>query len=211
VLLDDVSFRIGAGVTGALVGPNGAGKTTLLRLISGDIPVQTGTVGRSGSLGVMRQFVERYRAVGGRDGTDEPSVRDLLMSAAPRRVQAAGKRLDLAELAMMESDDGPVAMAYAAALTDWGDAGGYEAEVLWDACCTAALGVPYERCRWRDTSALSGGERKRLVLEALLRGPDEVLLLDEPDNYLDVRVAVLGSIVRPLSCLRRRRVRVRGG
>jgi ATPase subunit of ABC transporter with duplicated ATPase domains len=34
---------------------------------------------------------------------------------------------------------------------------------------------------------LSGGEQKRLVLEALLRGPDEVLLLDEPDNYLDVR------------------------
>jgi ATPase subunit of ABC transporter with duplicated ATPase domains len=33
---------------------------------------------------------------------------------------------------------------------------------------------------------LSGGEQKRLALEALLRGPDEVLLLDEPDNYLDV-------------------------
>jgi ATPase subunit of ABC transporter with duplicated ATPase domains len=33
---------------------------------------------------------------------------------------------------------------------------------------------------------LSGGEQKRLVLEALLRGHDEVLLLDEPDNYLDV-------------------------
>ncbi len=31
-----------------------------------------------------------------------------------------------------------------------------------------------------------GGEQKRLVLEALLRGTDEVLLLDEPDNYLDV-------------------------
>ena len=35
-------------------------------------------------------------------------------------------------------------------------------------------------------STLSGGEQKRLVLEYLLRGPDEVLLLDEPDNYLDV-------------------------
>jgi ATPase subunit of ABC transporter with duplicated ATPase domains len=202
VLLDDVSFRIGEGVTGALVGPNGAGKTTLLRLISGDIPVQSGTVGRSGGLGVMRQFVGGDRAIGVRGAPglrgfppgeqsvgnirDESSVRDLLMSTAPPRVQAAGKRLDLAELAMMESDDEPVAMAYAAALTDWGDAGGYQSEVLWDACCTAALGVPYERCRWRDTSTLSGGEQKRLVLEALLRGPDEVLLLDEPDNYLDV-------------------------
>ena len=37
-----------------------------------------------------------------------------------------------------------------------------------------------------DVSTLSGGEQKRLVLEALLRGPDEVLLLDEPDNFLDV-------------------------
>jgi ATPase subunit of ABC transporter with duplicated ATPase domains len=58
--------------------------------------------------------------------------------------------------------------------------------VLWDACTVAALGIGYERCRWRDTNTLSGGERKRLVLELLLRGPAEVLLLDEPDNYLDV-------------------------
>ena len=35
-------------------------------------------------------------------------------------------------------------------------------------------------------TTLSGGEQKRLVLEALLRGPEDVLLLDEPDNYLDV-------------------------
>ena len=33
---------------------------------------------------------------------------------------------------------------------------------------------------------LSGGEQKRMALEALLRGPDEVLLLDEADNFLDV-------------------------
>jgi ATPase subunit of ABC transporter with duplicated ATPase domains len=50
----------------------------------------------------------------------------------------------------------------------------------------AALGVPYDKCQWRSVRTLSGGEQKRLVLEALLRGPDEVLLLDEPDNYLDV-------------------------
>jgi ATPase subunit of ABC transporter with duplicated ATPase domains len=64
--------------------------------------------------------------------------------------------------------------------------GGYHAEALWDICTMAALGVPYERAQWRAVNTLSGGEQKRLVLEALLRGPDEVLLLDEPDNYLDV-------------------------
>ena len=44
----------------------------------------------------------------------------------------------------------------------------------------------YDRAKWRELSTLSGGEQKRLALEALLRGPDEVLLLDEPDNFLDV-------------------------
>jgi len=118
--------------------------------------------------------------------TGDSPVRDLLISVAPPRVQAAAARLDAAELAMMERDDEPTQMRYAAALAEWGDAGGYDAEVTWDACCVAALGVGYERCRWREVATLSGGEQKRLVLEALLRGPAEVLLLDEPDNYLDV-------------------------
>ena len=77
-------------------------------------------------------------------------------------------------------------MAYAQALVDWGDAGGYEDETLWDTCTVAAIGIPFERAQWREVTTLSGGEQKRLVLEALLRGPDDVLLLDEPDNYLDV-------------------------
>jgi ATPase subunit of ABC transporter with duplicated ATPase domains len=178
VLLEDVSFRVGDGSTVALVGPNGAGKTTLMRIITGDLAPQQGTVTSSGGLGVMRQFVGGIR--------DETSVRDLLLSIAPPRIREAAARLDAAELAMMERDDEPVQMRYAAALAEWGDAGGYDIEVHWDACTVAALGVPFDRCQWREVRTLSGGEQKRLVLESLLRGRDEVLLLDEPDNYLDV-------------------------
>ena len=178
VLLQDVSFRAGDGSTVALVGPNGAGKTTLMRLIAGDLTPQEGSVSKSGGLGVMRQFVGGIR--------DERSVRDLLVSIAPPRVREAAARLDAAELAMMERDDEPTQMRYAAALAEWGDAGGYDCEVHWDACTVAALGIPFDRCQWREVRTLSGGEQKRLVLESLLRGRDEVLLLDEPDNYLDV-------------------------
>ena len=177
-LLDDVSFRVGDGVVAALVGPNGAGKTTLMRLVTGDLTPQSGSVSSSGGLGVMRQFVGGIR--------DESTVRDLLLSIAPARVRDAAARLDAAELVMMEQDDEPAQMRYAAALAEWGDAGGYEAEVHFDACCIAALGIPYDRCQWREVRTLSGGEQKRIVLESLLRGKDEVLLLDEPDNYLDV-------------------------
>jgi ATPase subunit of ABC transporter with duplicated ATPase domains len=178
VLLEDVSFRVGDGVMAALVGPNGAGKTTLMRLVSGDLTPQSGTVSSSGGLGVMRQFIGGIR--------DKSTVRDLLLSVAPPRVRAAAGRLDAAELAMMERDDERAQLRYAAALAEWGEAGGYEAEVHWDACTVAAIGIPYDECRWRDVSTLSGGECKRLVLESLLRGTDGVLLLDEPDNYLDV-------------------------
>ncbi|GAA4848747.1 ATP-binding cassette domain-containing protein [Luteimicrobium xylanilyticum] len=178
VLLDDVSFRVGDGSATALVGPNGAGKTTLLRLLTGELAPSSGAVTRSGGLGVMPQFVGSVR--------DATTVRDLLVSVAPDRVRDAARAVDRAELAVMEVDDEAAQMAYAQALADWADARGYEAETLWDECTTAALGVPYERAQWREVRTLSGGEQKRLVLEALLRGPDEVLLLDEPDNYLDV-------------------------
>jgi ATPase subunit of ABC transporter with duplicated ATPase domains len=178
VLLSDASFRVADGMVAALVGPNGAGKTTLLRLVAGDLDPQAGSVGRSGGLGVMRQFIGNIR--------DESTVHDLLVSTAPQRVRDAAAGLDRAELAMMERDDEPTQLGYAKALADWGDAGGYDAEVLWDACCVAALGTSYDQTRWRDVKTLSGGEQKRLVLEALFRGADEVLLLDEPDNYLDV-------------------------
>jgi ATPase subunit of ABC transporter with duplicated ATPase domains len=180
-LLDDVSFRIGEGLTAALVGPNGAGKTTLLRMVAGDISPQSGTVTASGGLGVMRQFIGTNQG-----HTETPEVRDLLLSVSAPQVRQAAARLDAAELAMMERDDERTQLRYASALAEWGEAGGYEAEVHWDECTVAALCIPYDQCRWRAVSTLSGGEQKRLVLESLLRGPDGVLLLDEPDNYLDV-------------------------
>ncbi|MDQ3738910.1 MAG: ATP-binding cassette domain-containing protein, partial [Actinomycetota bacterium] len=177
-LFGDVSFRVGDGAKTALVGANGAGKTTLLRLVAGDLELQKGSVGSSGGLGVMRQMVT--------PAGDDPLARDLLLSVAKVGIRKAAADLDAAELALMDVDDEPTQLRYAQALADFSDAGGYEAEVLWDTCTVAAIGVPYDRARYRRLSTLSGGEQKRLVLEALLRGPDQVLLLDEPDNFLDV-------------------------
>lgn len=176
VLLDEISFRVGEGAKAVLIGANGSGKTTLLRIIAGDLAAHGGAVSRGGSLGVMRQFIAR----------EGDQVRDLLLSVADPRIRHAAAAVDTAEAVLGSSTDTEAQMAYAAALADWGDAGGYDAEVLWDVCTTEALGVPFDRCKRRAVDSLSGGEQKRLVLEALLRGPDQVLLLDEPDNYLDV-------------------------
>ena len=178
VLLDDVSFRVGEGAKVALVGANGAGKTTLLRIITGELTPHAGAVSRSGGLGVMRQMVTH--------GNEGKTVADLLLSVSPPRVRQAAEAVEACELALMETDDEKTQMRYAAALAEWADAGGYDIEVVWDVCTTAALGIAYHRAKYRELTTLSGGEQKRLVLEFLLRGPDEVLLLDEPDNFLDV-------------------------
>jgi len=185
VLLDDVSFRVGDGQKVALVGANGSGKTTLLRIIVGDIRAHEGAIARSGGLGVMRQFVGQG-VVGADAAIADPTVADLLLSVAPARVRVAARTIEDCELALMESDDHALQMKYAEALAEYADAGGYDAEVTWDVCTVSALGMPYDRVKYRSLRTLSGGEQKRLVLEYLLAGPDEVLLLDEPDNYLDV-------------------------
>lgn len=182
VLLDEIAFRVGEGAKAALIGANGSGKTTLLRIIAGDLAAHSGAVSRGGSLGIMRQFIAR----------EGDRVRDLLVSVADPRIRRAAAAVDAAEAALEanggggDGGDTKAQMAYAAALADWGDAGGYDVEVLWDVCTTEALGMPFDRCGLRSVDSLSGGEQKRLVLETLLRGPDQVLILDEPDNYLDV-------------------------
>jgi ATPase subunit of ABC transporter with duplicated ATPase domains len=178
VLLGDVSFRVGDGAKAALVGANGAGKTTLLRLIAGDLRPQRGAIVSTGGLAVMRQFVGSVR--------DATTVQDFLVDLAAPQLNDAWTGLQAAEIVLMERDDEATQLDYAHALARWGDVGGYDLEVLWDTVTVAALGVPYERCKYRELTTLSGGEQKRLALELLLRGPEEVLLLDEPDNYLDV-------------------------
>src|SRR6476660_9019222 len=96
VLLDDISFRVGEGAVVALVGANGSGKTTLLKIIAGDLAPTSGSVARSGGLGVMRQFIGSIR--------DHSTVRDLLFSLAPPRLQHAVEAVDRCALALMEAD-----------------------------------------------------------------------------------------------------------
>jgi energy-dependent translational throttle protein EttA len=190
VLFSDVSFRVGEGAKVALVGPNGAGKTTLLRFIADDLPVREGAITRVGGLGVMRQFIGMQRPdtqspAQGSGG--ETTLFDLALSLAPPAQREAGARLAAADAAIERPDaTEKTHLRYANALTAWGDAGGYELEVAFDTVSVAVLDKPWDETRTRRVHTLSGGQQKRFALELLLRGTDEVLLLDEPDNFLDV-------------------------
>ncbi len=189
-LLADVSFRVDEGSVTALIGPNGSGKTTLVQMIAaaGARPAvakgselsepEAGSISVSGSLALMPQFVGSIR--------DDSTVGDLLVSIAPPPLCRAALELRRAESAVAAGGGEDEQLAYAGALADWGDLGGYGAEVAWDAAVTESLGLPLAEAAGRPVRSLSGGEQKRLVLTALLGSEADLLLLDEPDNYLDV-------------------------
>ncbi len=176
-LFERVSFRVGAAEHAALIGTNGCGKSTLLRTIAGEVRPASGTVTIDGELAVMPQLV------GMRD--DTTTVRALLLEAAPERLRTADLAVRRAEQRM--TDDAVAGgLAYAEALAGWQDAGGYETEVIWDECATRAVGSPFSEVADRPLHTFSGGEQKRIALEYLFRNEAAVLLLDEPDNFLDV-------------------------
>jgi len=177
LLFSDVSFRISPGQHVGLVGTNGVGKSTLLKILVGLLPADEGEASHGGRAGYMAQDV------GAGDG--EWTVRELLLSLAPRAVRAAGESLLALERQLTAGDD-EAGMKLGVAIADWSALGGYELEGQWDASCRRIVRVSFADLAERPAQTLSGGERKQLVLDVLFSSDADVLLLDEPDNFLDV-------------------------
>ena len=179
-LFFDVSFGVSPGDHAAIVGPNGVGKSTILRILSGELEPDGGEVSIGGSFLTMSQDVGM--------GDPNAGLREMLLDVAEPALRAAGKAMVAAEKAMNDgTDDG---MLFAEAITTWGDLGGYELEARWAAAAERSIKTPVEDFATRKVGELSGGERKRLVLDLLLTSGADVLLLDEPDNYLDIPTRV---------------------
>ncbi len=88
--------------------------------------------------------------------------------------------------AALHAGDDEAGMRLGTVIADYSSLGGYELEGQWDACCRQIVGAPFSELADRPARTLSGGERKQLVLELLFGSDADVLLLDEPDNFLDV-------------------------
>jgi ATPase subunit of ABC transporter with duplicated ATPase domains len=186
-LFSDVSFRVGTGQHVAMVGANGVGKSTLLGCITGDLRPSAGSIHTDARVAHMPQHIGTDRRTGGPVAARATTtVRELLADLSSPVVRSAAEALAAAELAHERHDDEHTGTALAEAVIAWGEAAGYEAESRWDATCAAVLGEPLAKAGSRRLAELSGGERKQLALHALFCSDDEILVLDEPDNYLDI-------------------------
>jgi ATP-binding cassette subfamily F protein 3 len=174
-LFDGVTFRLNAGEHAGLVAPNGAGKSTLLRLIAGEVAPDRGsvTIERGRTLAFYRQSHEL-----GRTGT----VMDVLLSGFG---EAVALRQELTQAQEAAASGAQRDLDRLASVMDRHHALGADALEHRVAAIASRLGFP-EESHSRPVASLSGGERGRIELGAVLAREADLLLLDEPTNHLDL-------------------------
>ncbi|MFE0879824.1 ribosomal protection-like ABC-F family protein [Streptomyces smyrnaeus] len=173
-VLDGVSCALPAGERAGIVGENGSGKTTLLRLFAGREKPDGGEIVLHAEGGVG--YLPQEEVLPG-----ELTVQQVI-DGAMSELRAMERRLRTLETAMADGDESAL-REYGELLTVFEVRGGYEAEARVErALHGLGLGL---LPRARTVGGLSGGERVRLRLAALLAASPEVLLLDEPTNHLD--------------------------
>ena len=176
-VIDGMSFRVPTGSVTALVGPNGVGKTTILDLIAGELELEEGTIRSDTEVGYMRQNP-------GFDDDDSATVLDALALSLPDSLAKLHVELQGLYRQIEQGDD--VGADLGAALELWQSLGGYAEEGSWDQITYAVLGQRVADAGERRLAELSGGERKAIILRAYLLSSVPTLILDEPDNFLDL-------------------------
>ncbi len=181
-LFEEISFRLNAGDRVGLIGKNGAGKSTLLKILSKDMPVDSGTIAADKDLkmGFLRQDIDFEQ---GRTVLEESYQAFIEIKELELKLDEINHQL--AERTDYESD------SYSQLIVDLNDVthhfeilGGYNYEGETE---KILLGLGFKREDFhKKTETFSGGWRMRIELAKLLLQSNDVLLLDEPTNHLDI-------------------------
>lgn len=180
-ILENVSFHVNQGDRIGIVGANGAGKTTLLKILSGEMPSDSGNfyVSQNIKIGYLKQS-DNFES----DKTVIEQVHKIFepIEAMEKKIQEISDRIatvaenrDLTAKLLEQLDQ--LQHEYAAK-------GGYTYKSEMNGILNSmAFGEDFYDKR---ISTLSGGERTRLALACLLLEKPEILFLDEPTNHLDI-------------------------
>ena len=180
VILDKVSFHINKGERVGIIGVNGAGKTTLLKMLTGEIPcesgdffissdLKTGYLKQDGSFDSEKTVIEEVEAIFSRFPEMEREMEQLTLRMEETSSEEERHRLIERFDALSERYDREGGYTYKSEMTG----------------ILSSMAFPAESYH-KKISTLSGGERTRLALACLLLKKPDILFLDEPTNHLDI-------------------------
>jgi macrolide transport system ATP-binding/permease protein len=178
-VLNSVSFTLAEGQKLGLVGANGVGKSTLLKIIVGEIEADGGkvTLAAGTRLGYLPQVLTN---------ADAMSVDELIMASLAELTALEARLRELEALMAHANGDLDALLAdYGQVSEQFERRGGYDLEHRRQAILAGLQIDHIDPCR--PVGTLSGGEKSRVGLAALLLQEPDLLLLDEPTNHLDFR------------------------
>ena len=177
VIIDKASFHLNAGDKVGIIGRNGAGKTTLLNMLTGELPCDEGEffVSQNMRIGYLKQ----------RDNfSSEGTVLEEIEGIFPGLRELENEIAELSDKVAENPHDTGLINRLDELQHRFDREGGYtyKSEMIGILNSMAFDESFYNK----KISSLSGGERTRLALAALLLEKPDILLLDEPTNHLDI-------------------------
>lgn len=179
-VLSGITFDLHSGQRVGLVGPNGTGKSTLLKILAGQETADAGDVNvhATARIGYLQQHAN---FIAGRTVWDEAreAMKDLITLA---------KRSEDVALAISATKDpgerNRLETEFDQLQHELHQREGYTLDHKLE---RVLAGLGFNRDTFsQDTTHLSGGQQNRLLLAKLLLAEPEILLLDEPNNHLDI-------------------------
>ena len=176
-IFDNVSFRINPGERVGIVGPNGMGKTTMFQILTGEISPDKGetAIPKKARLGYLRQQLDYY--------DPEAKLIDFVcaeegeLAKIIQQIHELEKQIAAGDSSQSKLNTlGHLQSAYEAQ-------GGYE---LKHKAAAALAGLGFQESDLeRKMGDFSGGWQMRACMAKTLLAEPDILLLDEPSNYLD--------------------------
>lgn len=184
ILYENASFVLRPGDKVGLVGPNGAGKTTVFRILMKEEGFDGGSITVPDKVRVA-YFSQNIGEMKGRTVIEE------VMSGSAKASELAAKMKTIETMLENELDPDEmekVLIQLGDYQTEFEKLGGYDLDVRAKEIITGLGVMPYDHDR--DVSLFSGGWRMRIALAKVLIQSPDVILLDEPTNYLDLESIV---------------------
>jgi ATP-binding cassette subfamily F protein 3 len=172
-VLTDVTFRVNKGERIGVVGPNGSGKSTLFKIVLGEMSTDSGEliIEQNPRIGWTRQNPQ--------PDYDEETLLEYSLRGIPglSQIESEMRRLE-------ENLDDSSLKRYGELQSQFEHLGGYDVETRVKVAL-GGLGFSTEEFS-KPFKSFSGGWRMRAELSRVLASKPELLLLDEPSNYLDL-------------------------